>query len=292
MTTTAEPTKVVTDPDTVRRSELSAFLRSRRERITPAQAGLPAIGRRRTPGLRREEVAQLAGVGVTWYTWLEQGRDIKVSDQVLEAISRTLMLDRDERAHLYTLAGASEQAAGTDCAELTPAVRAMLDKFLPYPATVQNGKYDLLAWNTAYRWLIRDVESIPAEERNCMWLLFTDPAWRKGIADWDEAAARMVAQFRAQMAEHVAEPAWKAQLRRLRTASPEFAALWERHEVSGVIAKAKRIRNPYVGMLRFEAVSTWLNPRPGLRMLVYTPKDAETTRRMEQLIELGQKEIA
>ena len=168
----------------------------------------------------------------------------------------------------------------------------MLDKFLPYPATVQNGKYDLLAWNTAYRWLIRDVESIPAEERNCMWLLFTDPAWRKGIADWDEAAARMVAQFRAQMAEHVAEPAWKAQLRRLRTASPEFAALWERHEVSGVIAKAKRIRNPYVGMLRFEAVSTWLNPRPGLRMLVYTPKDAETTRRMEQLIELGQKEIA
>ena len=168
----------------------------------------------------------------------------------------------------------------------------MLDKFMPFPATVQNGKYDLLAWNTAYRWLIRDVESIPPDDRNCMWLMFTDPGWRKGIADWDEAAARMVAQFRAQMAEHVAEPAWKAHLRRLRNASPEFAALWERHEVSAVIPKAKRIRNPYVGMLRFEAVSTWLNPRPGLRMLVYTPKDAETTRRLEQLIELGQKEIA
>ncbi len=286
------PTKMITDPDAVRRSELSAFLRSRRERITPAQAGLPAGGRRRTPGLRREEVAQLAGVGVTWYTWLEQGRDIKVSDQVLDAISRTLMLDRDERAHLYTLAGASEQPAGTECVELTPAVRAMLDKFMPFPATVQNGKYDLLAWNTAYRWLIRDVEAIPPDDRNCMWLLFTDPAWRKAIADWDEAAQRMVAQFRAQMAEHLAEPAWKAHLRRLRTASPEFAALWERHEVRAIVTKAKRVRNAYVGMLRFETVSTWLNPRPGTRFLVYTPVDAETTRRMERLIELGEEEIA
>src|SRR5215472_14274027 len=97
------PQSLVTDPDEMRRRELSAFLRSRRERLTPLHAGLPVNGRRRTPGLRREEVAQLAGVGVTWYTWLEQGRDIKVSDQVLDAISRTLMLDRDERAHLYTL---------------------------------------------------------------------------------------------------------------------------------------------------------------------------------------------
>ena len=111
MTATAEPTKIVTDRDTVRRSELSAFLRSRRERITPAQAGLPASGRRRTPGLRREEVAQLAGVGVTWYTWLEQGRDIKVSDQVLEAISRTLMLDR-RRARASVHAGRRGRAGG------------------------------------------------------------------------------------------------------------------------------------------------------------------------------------
>src|SRR2546430_7799508 len=118
--------------DGIRRHELAVFLRSRRERITPLQAGLPAGGRRRTPGLRREEVAQLAGVGVTWYTWLEQGRDIKVSGQVLEAISRTLMLDRDERAHLYTLAGSADAAPRGDCVELTPAVRAMLDKAMPF----------------------------------------------------------------------------------------------------------------------------------------------------------------
>ena len=290
MNTTA-PSRI-SDPDAVRRAELSAFLRSRRERITPAQAGIPAGARRRTPGLRREEVAQLAGVGVTWYTWLEQGRDIKVSGQVLEAISRTLMLDRDEDAHLHTLAGSAEHAIQADSTEVTPAVRTMLDKFMPFPATVQNGKYDLLAWNDAYRWLIRDVNAMAPEDRNCMWLLFTDPAWRKAIVDWDESAARMVAQFRAQMAEHVAEPAWKAHLRRLRTASPEFAAVWDRHEVSAVVTKKKRIRNPYVGMLRFDAVSTWLNPRPGERLLVYAPADAETARRMERLVEMAAEEIA
>jgi transcriptional regulator with XRE-family HTH domain len=276
----------------VRRSELSAFLRSRRERIPPAQAGLPSGGRRRTPGLRREEVAQIAGVGVTWYTWLEQGRDIKVSDQVLDAISRSLMLDRDERAHLYILAGGAEQPTGSECAELTPAVRSMLDKFAPFPACVQDGKYDLLAWNEAYGRLISDIDAMPAEDRNCMWLLFTDPAWRKAIVDWDGAAERMVAQLRAQMAEHVAEPAWKALLRRLRAASPEFTALWERHEVSAVITKAKQIRNPRVGMLRFDAVSTWLNPRPGTRLLVYMPTDAETVRRLERLLEIAHADVA
>jgi transcriptional regulator with XRE-family HTH domain len=283
---------VITHPDDVRRRELSAFLRSRRERLTPLQAGLPANGRRRTPGLRREEVAQLAGVGVTWYTWLEQGRDIKVSTQVLEAISRTLMLDRDERAHLYTLAGSTEVSTGPDCAELTPAVRAMLDQFAPFPACVQTGKYDLLAWNRAYTHLINDIDALPPEDRNCMWLVFTDPAWRRAITDWDETARRMTAQFRAEMAEHVAEPAWKAHLRRLRAASPEFADLWDRHEVSAITTKAKKIRNPYVGMLHFEAVSTWLNPRPGVRMLVYTPSDAETLRRMEKLVAMFEVDVA
>jgi transcriptional regulator with XRE-family HTH domain len=284
--------KLITDPDEQRRKELSGFLRSRRERLTPPQAGLPAGGRRRTPGLRREEVAQLAGVGVTWYTWLEQGRDIKVSDQVLGAIARTLMLDRDERAHLYTLAGSSDVPTGTECAELTPAVRTMLEKFMPFPACVQDGKYDLLAWNPAYSRLISNIDALPPEDRNCMWLRFTDPAWRKCIVDWDEAAPRMVAQLRAQMAEHVAEPAWKAHLRRLRAASPEFVDLWDRHEVSAIVARAKKIRNPRVGLLKFDPVSTWLNPRPGVRLLVYTPTDAVTVQRLETLVASYDEEVA
>ena len=291
-TQSATPQGLVADRDEMRRRELSGFLRSRRERLTPLQAGLPANGRRRTPGLRREEVAQLAGVGVTWYTWLEQGRDIKVSTQVLEAISRTLMLDHDERVHLYTLAGSAEVPMAPDCAELTPALRTMLDQFVPFPACVQNGKYDLLAWNRAYTHLINDIDALPPEDRNCMWQLFTNPAWRRAITDWDEAARRMTAQLRAQMAEHVAEPAWKAHLRRLRAASPEFAGLWDQHEVSAITTKAKKIRNPNVGMLRFEAVSTWLNPRPGVRMLVYTPSDAETLRRMEKLVAMFEADVA
>jgi transcriptional regulator with XRE-family HTH domain len=292
MTAMATTSKLITDPDELRRHELSAFLRSRRERLTPLQVGLPAGGRRRTPGLRREEVAQLAGVGVTWYTWLEQGRDIKVSDQVLAAIARTLMLDRDERAHLYTLAGAADATPVGDCAELTPAVKSMLDKCLPFPAVVQDGKYDLIAWNRAYSRLINDIDALPPEDRNCMWLLFTEPAWRRAIVDWDESARRMTAQFRAGYAEHVAEPAWKAHLRRLRTASPEFVELWDQHEVSVTTVKTKRIRNPYVGRVNFDVMSSWLNPRPGVRLLVYTPSDVETARRMEQLVERFDEAVA
>src|SRR5215471_6096472 len=124
-----------------RRAELAAFLRSRRERITPEQAGLPPGSRRRTPGLRREEVAQLSGVGVTWYTWLEQGRDITVSDQVLAAIARSLMLEAYERSHLFALAGsAATQSITRDCQTVSPAMHAMLAQLDPFPAVVQNAR--------------------------------------------------------------------------------------------------------------------------------------------------------
>src|SRR5579875_217676 len=139
---TATATRPV-DTDELRRRELAEFLRSRRERIAPQQVGVPLNGRRRTPGLRREEVAQLSGVGVTWYTWLEQGRDIKVSEQVLTAVARTLQLDRDERAHLFTLAGAADQGIVAECNAVPAQLRAVLARLDPYPACVQNGKYDL-----------------------------------------------------------------------------------------------------------------------------------------------------
>ena len=137
-------------PDSIRREELGDFLRSRRERILPEQVGLPAGGRRRTPGLRREEVAQLAGVGVTWYTWLEQGRDINVSDQVLEAVARTLMFDNHERAHVMTLAGLGEFETARECQGLPPTMQLLLDQLDPYPATVLNARHDVLAFNRAY----------------------------------------------------------------------------------------------------------------------------------------------
>jgi transcriptional regulator with XRE-family HTH domain len=271
--------------DEIRRAELAAFLRSRRERIAPAQVGVTPIGRRRTPGLRREEVAQLAGVGVTWYTWLEQGRDIKVSEQVLEAIARTLQFDRDERAHLLNLAGAADQQVVAECAAVPPQIRVMLSQLEPFPASVVNAKYDLLAYNRTYARLIDDIDALPPEDRNCMWLCFTDPAWRKALIDWEDGANRMVANLRWLMADHVAEPSWKSLVKRLRAASPEFSERWERHEVASIENKTKLVRNPLVGTLRLDVTNTWLSPRPGTRLHVYTPADATTTRRLNELAE-------
>ncbi|HUD40053.1 MAG TPA: helix-turn-helix transcriptional regulator [Streptosporangiaceae bacterium] len=270
--------------DEIRRAELAAFLRSRRERISPQQVGVSPLGRRRTPGLRREEVAQLAGVGVTWYTWLEQGRDIKVSDQVLEAIARTLMLDRDEHAHLFSLAGSADpQQITAECAAVPPQLRRMLTQLEPFPASVVNAKYDLLAYNRTYARLFDDLDAVPRQDRNCMWLCFTDPAWRKALLDWEDAATRMVANLRWLMADHVAEPSWKSLVKRLRAASPEFAELWERHEVRSIENKTKHVRNPLVGELRLDVMNTWLSPHPGTRLHVYSPADETTEQRLHEL---------
>jgi transcriptional regulator with XRE-family HTH domain len=274
-------------PDELRRRELAEFLRSRRERIPPQQVGVALNGRRRTPGLRREEVALLSGVGVTWYTWLEQGRDIKVSEQVLTAVARTLMLDRDEQSHLFTLAGAADQAVVAECHAVSPQQHATLAKLHPYPACIQSGKYDLLAYNRAYNQLITDLDQIPIEDRNCMWLCFTDPLWKKRVVDWDDAAARMVANLRVLMADHVGDAGWKSFVTRLRAASPEFAEMWARHEVRGIENKAKRFRHPELGLLKFDATNTWLAPRPGRRLMVYVPADAETEKRIQAWAGLG-----
>ncbi|HVU92995.1 MAG TPA: helix-turn-helix transcriptional regulator [Jatrophihabitans sp.] len=285
--TAPAPATAAAAGDALRRRELAEFLRSRRERIPPQQVGIAYAGRRRTPGLRREEVAQLSGVGVTWYTWLEQGRDIHVSEQVLTAVARTLMLDRDERAHLFTLAGASDQSAVTECHAVTPQLQATLDKLDPFPACVQSAKYDVLAYNRAYNRLIVNFDEIPAEDRNCMWLAFTDPRWKKQVVDWPNSTARMVANLRVAMADHVGDATWKSFVSRLCAASPEFAEMWARHEVRAIENKAKKFKHPLVGMMTFEVNNTWLAPRAGRRMLVYVPSDAETERRISRLAEMN-----
>jgi transcriptional regulator with XRE-family HTH domain len=271
------------DADDIRRTELGAFLRSRRERMTPECVGLISSPRRRTPGLRREEVAQLAGVGVTWYTWLEQGRDINASAQVLDAIARTLGFDAQERSHLFTLAGTADGNAETRCARLSPAVELVLDRFEPYPALAVNARFDILAYNRAWASAFPSVEALPPEEQNCLWLLFTSPQWRRTAVDWDETAARMVAQYRAAMAEHVAEPAWKNLIARLHVASPKFAEMWARHDVRGPENAVKRILHPTAGLLRLEYTYLWLDPGLGTRIVTYTPADARSAQRLEQL---------
>ncbi|MET8753129.1 helix-turn-helix domain-containing protein [Streptomyces sp. NPDC004667] len=268
----------------VRRHELADFLRSRRERITPEQVGLVRGRRRRTPGLRREEVAQLSAVGVTWYTWLEQARAIQVSPQVLDALARALLLDPSERAHLFALADSTDPASHTPCTSVTPALRAMLDQLDPIPACVQNSRYDILAYNTTYGRLLCDLDRLKPEERNCMWLAFTNPDWRAAVVDLPEVNRTMAAKFRASMAEHLAEPTWKALLARLEAASAEFREIWARHEVVGPGGKAKYIFNAQVGLLHLEHTNLWLGPAAGPRLVTYVPLDEESR---ERLVRLG-----
>jgi transcriptional regulator with XRE-family HTH domain len=287
-TTATRPTTETHQPDAAgqRRKELASFLRNRRERLTPDQLGLPEYGRRRTPGLRREEVAQHAGVGVTWYTWLEQARDINVSEQVLDAIARTLMLDPHERGHLFTLAGSPLTEIGPDCMPVSPEVRLLLDKLHPYPAAMTNARYDLLAYNRAFTVLVGDLDEVPFDQRNSMWLAFTSPTMRASLPDWDSAVRRMVGQYRAAMADHVGEPVWRCRVKRLQEASPEFAALWQRHDIAGTENLTKRFAHPDLGALSFCYTNLWLSQRLGVRMVSYTPRDPETEAQLGQFDDL------
>ncbi|MFD1657084.1 helix-turn-helix transcriptional regulator [Streptomyces caeni] len=267
----------------IRRHELAAFLRHRREHITPEQVGLPRGRRRRTPGLRREEVAQLSAVGVTWYTWLEQARDIQVSVQVLDALARTLLLDSSERAHLFNLAAAADPVPGTNCPSTTEAQRILLKQLEPIPACIQNSRYDIIAYNSTYGLLLCDLDAVPPADRNVMLLCYTNAEWRTSIVQLEETMRLMAAKFRASMADHLAEPAWKMLLKRLTTESAEFRAAWERHEVVSSRSKCKEFRNAHVGMLAVDHTDLWLGPHNGARMVTYAPADADSREKLEKL---------
>src|ERR1700722_6647258 len=215
---------------TARRTELAAFLRARRERISPEDVGLPAGTRRRTAGLRREELAQLAGVGVTWYTWLEQGRPINASVQVLDAIARTLRLDTTERGHLFRLADVPGAAGPADCVEcpLPPEVERILDA-MPFPASVATERFDLLAWNKMYAALFPRVTQAPANERNTLLSCLIGPACCSPLPEQDKYSRMLIAQLRAAYGKHVGDPAWTHFIRRLEALSPTFAELWAAH---------------------------------------------------------------
>jgi hypothetical protein len=271
----------------IRRHELAAFLRHRREHISPEQVGLPRGRRRRTPGLRREEVAQLSAVGVTWYTWLEQARPIQVSVQVLDALARTLLLDPGERAHIFQLAGAVDPTPATACPSVTPALRTILEQLEPFPACLQNSRYDILAYNRTYGMLLCDLDAVPPEDRNCMILSYTNEEWRSSIVHLAEAQRLMAARFRAAMAGHLGEPAWKLLLKRLRAESPDFCEEWDRHEVVAHRTKRKEFLNRHVGLIAVDHTDLWLSPEVGPRMVTYAPADEVSRERLTRLHEIA-----
>jgi transcriptional regulator with XRE-family HTH domain len=267
-----------------RRTELAAFLRTRRERISPEDVGLPPGTRRRTSGLRREELAQLAGVGVTWYTWLEQGRPINVSVQVLDAVSRTLRLDATERAHLFRLAEVPGTAAISACDDcpLPAEVQQVLDA-LPLPASVVTERFDLLAWNPVYAELFPRVTSAPPENRNTLLSILTAPPCCSPVADQQVHCDAMVAQLRAAYGRHVGDPAWTHFIRRLEAQSPAFARAWAVHDVAQPASYMKVFRHPGIGQITTTSTSFAVQAVPGARMVVYTPADDESKAALARL---------
>ncbi|WP_181282047.1 helix-turn-helix transcriptional regulator [Arthrobacter woluwensis] len=270
-----------------RREEFAEFLSSRRARLRPEDVGLPRGARRRVAGLRREEVAQLAGVGLTWYTWLEQGRPIAASEQVLTSIARALLLSDDERDHLFALAGAAiPERAPMSC--LNDSHHELLAKLMPYPAAAQTARFDIVAYNRSYRYLFTDFDRIPVGERNCARLLFTAPEWQKAHVDLEHAQRRIAARLRAAYGRHREYPEWQRFIQELQDASPVFRELWARGDVSGERNALKRLRHPRLGELNLSMTSLWTDETLGTRIVWFAPADAVSAERLELLARLEQ----
>lgn len=254
------------------REELAAFLRSRRERLVPAQVDLPTTARRRTPGLRREEVAQIAGVGVTWYTWLEQGRDIHVSSHFLEQIARALRLDATERAHLFTLAhNRLPPMTSMGVPSATAPLRRMLEA-VEGPAYLAAANLDVVAWNTALAAVFGDFEAVVPEERNMLWLVFASPAHRALIPNWEHEARGMLARFRIEFGRHRDDPRFLKLIERLRRTSHEFHRWWLEHDLT---ARGERTKSfdTMLGVISVEQTTFAVDEVPDLRLVIYSPID-------------------
>jgi len=268
------------DAPSARRAELGQFLRARRAQLSPEELGLPPGARRRTPGLRREEVAMLAGVGFTWYTWLEQGRSINVSSHVLDSLARTLRLDSTGRWHLYQLAEATPSRAGVAATVVPDEVYAVLRGLDPLPAVLINARFDVVAFNDAHADLLVNWHTLPCVHKNMLWCHLTEPTARQKMLNYDEEIPYAVARLRASYAQHIGDPEWDEDIRRLAQTSKEFAHLWARHELAAPEARVRRLRHAEVGQLNFRVSEFDVSTMPGLRIEVFTPADTITQERL------------
>lgn len=270
-----------------RTSQLAQFLQTRRARLTPEQAGLTAGGRRRTPGLRRAEVAQLAGVSVDWYTWLEQGRDITVSMQVLEAIARALQLNDNEKKHLFLLAsGHLPFDHHEPQMSISPLLQTFLDEQGENPAFVANSRWDIVGWNTGARLVFGDYEQMTPRERNSVWRMFASPYTKELLqSGWEKNARLRMAQFRAGYGENVGDPWWSEMIDTLNGVSEEFKEWWPRHDVLNVQEGRKKIHHPSAGLLIFNHISFQVEDSFDLKATVNFPVNEETREKMKMLMQ-------
>ncbi|HUC18347.1 MAG TPA: helix-turn-helix transcriptional regulator [Acetobacteraceae bacterium] len=264
----------------MRREELASFLRAQREKLTPETLGLPVGGRRRTPGLRREELAQLCGLSVTWYTWIEQGREVSVSPAALARLAAALRLDRAGRAYLFTLAGKHDPDEGEAGSDEPPSSLLACLQAIHAPAYVLDRCWEARAWNAEAErlfagWLDQ------GGERNLLRFIFLAPAARALIPDWEARARRVAAEFRAASSAHLEDPALLRLVAGLRQQSHTFARFWDEHGVLAREGGARMFRHPRLGFLRYEQVSFTLAGHPELKLtmlvrLLGLPTGSET----------------
>ncbi len=271
----------------LRRSELGAFLKARRAELQPQEVGLPPGMRRRTSGLRREEVALLAGVGVTWYTWLEQGRPINASAAVLDAVARTLRLDAAEHRHLYQLAEATPQRGWEATSVVPEFVHTVLRSLNPTPAVLVNGLFDVLAQNDAHDNLFWDWHRSRCVHRNLLWCCVTEPNARERLIGYADEVRYLVARVRAEYGAHVGDPAWEEDIRRLREFNTDFADLWAKHEVTRPQVRTAGFDLPRFPRLTFAMSELDVAACPGLRIRVYAAENEATSAVLDTLSEVG-----
>ncbi|GAA2748611.1 MULTISPECIES: helix-turn-helix transcriptional regulator [Kitasatospora] len=277
-----------------RRRALSSFLRARRAGVTPEQVGLAPGVRRRTPGLRREELALLAGVGVTWYTWLEQGREINPSPEVLTSLARTLRLDRAETDYLFRLAGCPPRAEEPEPGRRVPAALVRLVQAqAPSPAFLIDADWDIRTWNAPAEALLEFSRWAPGE-RNLGWVVFANEKNRRRTVDWERHARRTLAELRAAYGERGGDSSPAAQrlaalIHRLRASFPEADRWLDEHRVREKAGTEKELEHETVGLLRIDQVV--LRAPGGFQLVVFAPRDTDTAERLRALVPEGAEHV-
>lgn len=274
-------------PESARRAELAAFLRAQRARLRPVDVGLPEDGdqgRRRTPGLRREEVAQISDISVTWYTWLEQGRKVSASDQVIDALARALLLDPDQRRHIRSLAGLPTAVGETHAGDALPRLQRLVDAAAPNIASVYDVHFDYVAWNAPYQRLRNDPALLPADRRNLLWMMFTDTENRTRMARWEPAARAVLSQFRAAAGRRPGDPRFAAIVAQLTEASPEFRKWWAEYPVRDFRPATIVVDHPEIGQLNLEMFQFRPVEHPDLLMVLQVPRTSDDLQRVTMLL--------
>jgi transcriptional regulator with XRE-family HTH domain len=271
-----------------RRIELAAFLRAQRARLRPADVGLPegsAPGRRRTPGLRREEVAQLSGVGVTWYTWLEQGRDITASAQVVDALARALLLNPDQYRHLRDLAGLTAATPGTPAGDVLPRLQRLVDAAAPNPACVYDVHFDYLVWNTSYARVRRDPGTFPSDRRNLLWMMFTHAETRTRLLRWEPVARAVLSHFRTAVGQRPGDPRFAEIVAALAESSAEFREWWAEYPIGYFRPATIGIDHPQIGRIALEIFQLRPVEHPDLLMVMEVPASTNDLQRVASLLQ-------